>query len=191
MPDPKTAFATALTALAEEYGKQMSPARMKLWWKILGHHPMEQVSQAILAHISDPERGRFMPHPADILAHLNGNPADNAALAWAEVIRAIGAIGPYESVCFDDQQTMKAIQDMGGWIKLCKITENEAPFRQKDFESLHRAHLNTSRCIDYLPGIAERDCLSGNHPEHVPEVRRIGGGKQQGITHEPAIQIEN
>lgn len=68
----KQAFAQTLTAISELYGKEVSAASMRLWWNCLEHYSLAKVQQAFSAHAKDPDRGQWMPKPADIVRQIDG-----------------------------------------------------------------------------------------------------------------------
>jgi len=43
-----------------------------MYWLILGKYPADELQAAVIKHIEDPKSGSFMPKPADILKHING-----------------------------------------------------------------------------------------------------------------------
>ncbi|HEV6964611.1 hypothetical protein [Roseateles sp.] len=61
-----------------------------LWFRALAAHDLAAVRAAFDAHIADPQRGRFVPVPADILAQIEGAAADDGRPgpeeAWALVL---------------------------------------------------------------------------------------------------------
>ncbi|MFN6993719.1 MAG: hypothetical protein ACK4PH_05905 [Aquincola tertiaricarbonis] len=60
-----------------------------LWFRSLQAHPIEAIRAAFDAHVKDPQRGRFVPTPADVIAQLEGLAAADgrpgAEEAWAIV----------------------------------------------------------------------------------------------------------
>jgi hypothetical protein len=75
---------------------QHTPSAMQaaMWFRSLAEFDIADVRAAFDAHIRDPQRGRFVPLPADILAQLHGAAADDtrpgADEAWAIALRAMG-----------------------------------------------------------------------------------------------------
>lgn len=73
---------------------QHTPSAMQaaMWFRSLAEFDIADVRAAFDAHIRDPQRGRFVPLPADILAQLHGAAADDtrpgADEAWAIALRA-------------------------------------------------------------------------------------------------------
>lgn len=63
-----------------------------LFFRALRAHPLEVVRAAFDAHIADPQRGRYVPAPADILAQIEGAAASDgrpgAEEAWAIALRS-------------------------------------------------------------------------------------------------------
>jgi len=63
-----------------------------IWFRALAAHDLATVRAAFDAHTADPQRGRFVPVPADILAQINASVADDgrpgAEEAWATAVIA-------------------------------------------------------------------------------------------------------
>lgn len=77
-------FMRCLLACAELYGKDVGGGAASLWWSALQSLPIEEVEAGFAAFVKDTTVGRFMPKPADILAHAqaqDGRPG--AEEAWA------------------------------------------------------------------------------------------------------------
>ena len=164
--------------VAEVYNKQPSDGALNLIFNALQRFDLEQIKQGLTAHINDPKHGDFAPKPADIVRHIEGDGDSRALSAWSTVEQAIRTVGPYESVVFDDRRTMAAIEDMGGWIKLCEVTEKELPFKGNEFVKRFMGYL--SRPPEQFPakllGMTEAS-NAGEHEEFVQEPRLIGKPK--------------
>lgn len=67
-------------------------ANTALWFRSLAAHDIAAVRLGFDAHVKDPQRGRFVPVPADILAQIAGAAADDGRPgpeeAWALVMAA-------------------------------------------------------------------------------------------------------
>jgi hypothetical protein len=67
-------------------------ANTALWFRALREHPLDAVRAGLDAHVRDPQRGRFVPTPADVIAQIVGTAeADGrpgAEEAWAIALRA-------------------------------------------------------------------------------------------------------
>jgi hypothetical protein len=80
----KQGFAQTLTAIADLYAKNLSDAGLKIWWSALEHYSLAQVQQALSSHVSDPDRGQFMPKPADVVRQIDGGrPSPDEIIAMA------------------------------------------------------------------------------------------------------------
>ena len=68
-------------------GAQPSATAKALFFRALGAHSIEAVRAGFDAHVKDPQRGRFAPTPADVIAQIEGLVADDgrpgAEEAWA------------------------------------------------------------------------------------------------------------
>lgn len=64
-----------------------------MWFRSLAAHDLGAVRAAFDAHVRDPQRGRFVPVPADILAQLAGAAADDGRPgpdeAWAIAVAGV------------------------------------------------------------------------------------------------------
>lgn len=66
--------------------QNLTDAAMKLAFNILSAYELEDISNAVHAHLRDPENGKWMPKPADIIQKMNGTlpkPAEIVGLARA------------------------------------------------------------------------------------------------------------
>ena len=55
------------------YGRAPTSTQEAMVFRALAAHDLRAVRAALDAHIRDPQRGRFVPLPADLLAHLDGD----------------------------------------------------------------------------------------------------------------------
>ena len=150
-------FQVLWTSVCDVYGKTPSDAAIGMNFRALAKYPLAQVRRALDGHLSDPDSGRFMPKPADLIRHIDGDPQGQALQAWSKVEQAIGRVGPWQTVVFDDPVVMATIEDMGGWIELCKVTDKELPFRRNEFTKRYQGY--QMRAPDHYPnrciGMAE------------------------------------
>lgn len=135
----KPKFAQAITVLGEIYGKEVSQTLIGVYYNALEAWPIDEVSKAIQAHTRDTENGQFFPKPADLIRHLEGSQEGRALEAWSKAVKAIGRVGRYSSIVFDDPVIHKVIDEMGGWSKLCLTEVDEMPFRAAEFAKRYRA----------------------------------------------------
>lgn len=152
-------FLKAMTALADYYGKPLSEGGLALYWQGLQGYEIDHIELAIGLHLKNPDTGQFMPKIADIVRMLEGTTQDAAALAWAKVLRAVGSVGMYQSLAFDDAIIHLVIDDITTWPALCQTTEAELPFLAKRFETSYRAYKRMGEGLPahprYLAGLSE------------------------------------
>jgi hypothetical protein len=134
----RSAFVEMLTYVGALYGRDMSSGVIDLYWSALQQFDLSAVRQAFDRHVKSPDAGQYMPKPADLIRMLGGTSQDAAMQAWAKVERAVRRVGGHESVVFDDAIIHRCVADMGGWVKLCATTEEDLPFRARDFQALYR-----------------------------------------------------
>lgn len=112
----------------------------------------QQVVEAVQDHMADPDRGRFAPKPADVLAAMRGgNPDERAAVAWSAVMDAVRRYGAGRSVVFDDPATMAAVARMGGWVELCRMTEADREPRWHTFRRIFAAIIGGGVSVEPPP----------------------------------------
>lgn len=154
------AFAGLLTDVMAYYGKDVSDFLLGVWWTACESFDMEQVAKALQRHACDPERGQFAPKVADITRVLAGTATDRAALAWGKVHEAMSAVGAYTDVVFDDPAIHAAIEDLGGWPKVCRTELDELSYLQHRFQASHRAYTERGQ-FDY-----QRRLAGDRSPDH-------------------------
>lgn len=167
-------FAKALVALAEYYGRELSEGVIDLYRQGLQQYDIGAIEAAIGRHLQNPDSGQWMPKIADIVRMIEGTTQDAAALAWAKVMRAVGSVGQYQSLAFDDALIHLAIDDLGGWPKLCQTTEDELPFLAKRFETTYRAYRRRGDDVPphprYLVGISEMSNVAAGQKSDPPRL---------------------
>jgi hypothetical protein len=120
------------------YRQDASSFTLSLWWQ--AGFEVEQVSKALSGHAMDAERGVYAPKVADVVRVLAGTMTDRAALAWGKVLGAMSAVSAYSDVVFDDPAIHAAIEDLGGWVKVCRGETTELGYLQHQFCQLHKAY---------------------------------------------------
>ncbi|MEJ5151222.1 DUF6475 domain-containing protein [Comamonas sp. MYb396] len=169
-------FRDLLTDVMAYYGKDCSEFMLTVWWEALHTFEMAQVSSSLRRHATDPDRGRFAPRVADIIKVLQGTTTDRAALAWGKVLGAMSSIGAYTDVVFDDPAIHAAIEDLGGWPKVCRTETAELSYLQHRFQEAHRAYTERGQ-FEYmrrLPGDRSPDHEYTSHGLKLPRPALVG-----------------
>lgn len=133
-------FSDLITNALAYYRQDASKFTLSLWWQACQRFDLEQVSKALTAHALDAERGQFAPKVADIVRILAGTHTDRAQLAWGKTLEAMGAVGAYTDVVFDDPAIHAVVEDLGGWPKVCRTETAELGYLQHRFCESHRAY---------------------------------------------------
>ncbi len=191
-------FAKALVALAEYYGRELSEGVIDLYRQGLQSYDIETIEHAIGAHLQNPDTGQWMPKIADIVRMIEGTTQDAAALAWAKVMRAVGSVGQYQSLAFDDALIHLVVDDLGGWPGICQTSEDELPFLAKRFETNYRAYRRRAGDVPqhphYLVGVSEMSNSAAGHRSDPP--RLVGDPERAkrvmlGGTSAPRLQVSS
>lgn len=170
----RIAFHQLLTSIGALYQQSLHEGVIAIWWRVLSHIEFQSVRQALNAHVVHPDKGQFMPKPADVIEHLEGSTESQALKAWSLVAKAMREVGGYSSVIFPDARIHAVIRDMGGWIALCQSKLVDLPFRAREFEKRYQAMVRhpPADCPHQLTGFLEQqNRLDGYLP---PEPIRIG-----------------
>lgn len=150
-------FATLIVGIGEIYGKSFTSVVIEAYWNVLKGFEFAEVEQAFHLHLANPDVGKFLPKPADIIMAIEGSSQNQALLAWTKVVLAIGRIGSYLSVAFDDALIHAVIEDMEGWQKLCGVDDKQMPFIAKEFHHRYCGYVvkKPNRHPQYLIGRIE------------------------------------
>jgi hypothetical protein len=129
----RAAFAELMFALAAMYGRDLSRVQLDIYWRTIGGLDLEQLREAATRHAADPERGRFMPLPADFAAALYGTKPQRAAAALLATRQAAQRLGAYRSVVVDDPVTATTLRQLGGWEKVVAAIAHDAESFERRF----------------------------------------------------------
>jgi len=144
----KPDFFALLSDVMSYYKQDTSEFMMGVFWDACKDLDFEVVCKAINQHVKDADKGQYPPKVADIVRALQGTTTDRAAIAWGKVYGAIGAVGAYQDVCFDDPAIHAAIVDCGGWQKVCRGEIAELSYLQHRFSQSYKAY-NDRGAFDY------------------------------------------
>lgn len=151
-------FRKGLAGVYAFYEKDLSDFSLDLWWRAMKRYDLEAITEGFNRHVVNPDQGKWLPKPADIIKMIDGGTQDSALIAWAEVDRRMREVGTYQSIVFDDPLIHRVLSDMGGWIPLGMKTETEWPFVAKEFENRYRGYKARNEIPEYpshLIGLAE------------------------------------
>lgn len=166
------AFAVLLHGVFAYYSKTLSDGVIELYWQGLQAYGYTEIADAVNAHLADPDAGQFLPKIADLQRVLKGRKADRASVAWSKLRKAVGQVGTYDSVVFDDPVIHVVVQDMGGWIAMGSVTDKELPFKAQEFSNRYQGYLIRGLSgEDYPPvlvGVAEAYNRRNGQPVAAP-----------------------
>lgn len=164
-------FAETIAAVYEFYGKDISDSALEIWWNSMRSFELAAVRDALGRHAMNPDTGQFIPKPADVVKMLGGSTLDTALLAWTKVDQAVQRIGSYHTVVFDDALIHRVVEEMGGWVVLCKCSAKDWPFRQNEFVARYRSYRSRNERPPYPPklvGIIDGENSSKGYDEGPP-----------------------
>jgi hypothetical protein len=182
----RESFAALMTGIGELYGKSMSPQLISIYWEGLREYEFDEVKVAINLHVRNPDTGQFMPKIADVVKFLEGNTLTQAMRAWQKVNDAMRRVGTYASVVFDDPIIHAVLADMGGWMQLGLVQDDELPFKAREFEKRYQTYKvkGPTTYPRKLVGMFERDNSVAGY--QTPEPVLIGNQAQAKLVYESA-----
>ena len=134
----KQAFVQTMTAVTDLYGKPISEAGWSIWWAALEGYSLSQVQQALSAHVRDPDRGQFMPKPADVVRQIDG-PKPTADQIIAMALNPTTALG------------VLCRMEIGSWNLQNWTADKLRPLAQACISKLPewQAKINENRLLDH------------------------------------------
>lgn len=177
-------FMTLLGGVHDFYGKELTKFAGDVWWRCCAGSDFEQVSKAFSNHLSDAERGQWMPKPADLVRQLDGTQSDRSRRAWGKVLEAAQRVGAYTSVAFDEPAIHAAVEDVGGWIALCRTGMDELPHIERRFCAAYRAYIAPGTLVQWQPVLLGETALNNRlagFPEPSPVLVGDAGAAKQTI----------
>lgn len=144
-----------MTSAAEVYGKELTASAANAYAFILRGYSQAQVRAAVVAHMSDPEYGRFYPTPADLIRQIDGDPSARRQDAWLIVLRAIEDPSLRKRIGRDHKQLSEAVDSIGGWSRLRQSNVGDLGFIRKDFMESLRAFQQRAGYEKFLGAKAE------------------------------------
>ena len=147
-----------LNDMFEYYGKPPKSGALRIYRRALEGIQIEQLYNMFDKHIADPDSGQFIPKVADLVKVSSGTKSGNALAAWDKVYRAISEIGPYSTFTLDDPWAMRCIEEIGGFQRLCELTDDDLKFKANEFTKLYESHRAQGKPSDYpskIKGIVE------------------------------------
>lgn len=154
--EDKRAFFDLMMAAGEVYGREVTQPMAAIYFSALANVSIEQVQEAMMAHMQNPDSGQFFPKPADLIKQMTGTTKqqdaaieDRAAIAWACIERDIRRIGSYGTLKLDDKQALATIKAMGGWQSICQTEISKMEWKRKEFIRMYETFERTP--LEALP----------------------------------------
>lgn len=99
---------------------------------------MLQIKTSLQACLVDTESGMFLPKPADIIRHIDGNIESQAIWQWHSLIKCIEQNIEWNDSDVADEAGKSAAKRIGGFAKLKTLTYNELEQIKPSFISVYR-----------------------------------------------------
>jgi hypothetical protein len=166
-----------LTMMIEGYGQEASETRLEFYLEALKPYTLKDIAQALNQAVRSSE---YLPVPATIIKHIEGDTDSQAIKAWETVIRAIEEAGNYNSVIVP-RSIGQAIEQLGGWEYVSTRTWDELKWIRKDFIQVFTKRTGQLTGAMKMVGFHERSNTEGAYHEFIPEAIDYTGTKRPDV----------
>ena len=136
-------FKQVMSMLGEQYNKSVTPLVLKAYWQALKHLSDEQLEQAAIDYISDPDVCQFWPQPGSLIAKIEGTSRDKQVVVQSEAEQAWGAVlfhcerngcrKPIDA----NEKVKRALKTVGGLSSVGMCDAKQLEFKRRDFISAY------------------------------------------------------
>ena len=151
---------------ADYYKETLSEGDINLWLRDLSPFPFDDIFSAFGKWRQSSDR---MPKISNIVEIIRGSEEDLALAALIKVESAMSRYGSYATVVFDDPIIHAVIPELGGWVRTCRLSENEFTWWKKDFRERYQHHLRYGTLTNLPPKLLgifdEKNLLFGEKPQ--------------------------
>lgn len=114
---------------------KITKGTITIYWGRLRKYGNEEFKKAVIRCLDDLN---YFPKIAELKNMLEGNPKDEAELAWIYLIDKIDEVGHYQSVSFPEYPAVgEIVEKWGGWSRICDMTFKDETFRKIEFIKLY------------------------------------------------------
>ena len=171
-------FDEGMAVLAATYPSLvMEPPTLKVWRRLLEDIDDAPFLSAVI-RLCREEKQLYPGTNVVALIRERAVTATSGIVAVARLEDAMQRVGAYRSVVFDDPIIHLVVSRMGGWPKLCAITDDEWKFRRRDFERLYDAAVREPIPDDQIPqrlaGIIEISNAANGHGDRPIQMQVYG-----------------
>ena len=151
---------------ADYYKETLSEGDINLWLRDLSPFSFDDILSAFGKWRQSSDR---MPKISNIVEIIRGSEEDLALAALIKVESAMSRYGSYATVVFDDPIIHAVIPELGGWVRTCRLSENEFTWWKKDFRERYQHHLRYGTLTNLPPKLLgifdEKNLLFGEKPQ--------------------------
>jgi hypothetical protein len=160
-----------VTALASSFSREADEPMFLGYELALDDLPIEAIERGVRRALRE---CKFMPSGAE-LRELCGDAKanDRAILAFQALGKAVAEHGYYASVTFDDPLINAAVNNLGGWQRICQIETQEEweKWFRKDFERVYTAFCRTGASPNQCSPLIGHCDQYNRHTGYVESVR--------------------
>ncbi len=151
-------FIFVMAALGEASNQGPGEFKIRIYAEALKEKSIDEIEHAAWGLIRSRTLASF-PKVGELLEFIGGGKSDDlAVIALDKVEKAMRTHGMYRSLVFDDPLIHATIYSMGGWPKICGMTQDEWKWQRKDFEKIYKAFCTSNpETPPRLSGIVEKE----------------------------------
>ena len=118
------------------YDKELTEFAIRIWADAMAEFDLPEVEKALQRHLKDPDCGRWLPKPADVIRQLRGDADEQARLAWADALEFVrgGGFGLLNG------PAKEAVNAMGGLSVIGRADESQNGFLERRFVDFYKAY---------------------------------------------------
>lgn len=139
-----------LNAMAGNFGVKVPADTLDLWLDRLSMYTAEQVGAAVMVVI-DTYEYKCLPPFAVVKKALDAVTGqsqaaitDEAGEAWQYMMKQVASVGRNRTPNLPER-TAEIMRSLGGWSAVCNWTNDEMPFRKREFVGLWQSKVDGDR----------------------------------------------
>lgn len=131
----KEDFLQCMKLLGTAYNKEFDEEQVEVWYSMLGHYTVEELSRAIQDLIKKETRLPSIAHITKQIAKYNVATLPDAEEEWQEVLKTVRSYGSYR-----EKEALKSLKpytsriaSLVGYYRICTSTQEEQVWNKKEF----------------------------------------------------------
>jgi len=173
----KETFSQMVRVFESSYGLKLKQDTKKVYWDFLKNYNDDEIKNATVKCIKESE---FLPKISDIINAIEGNPEDEAELAYLEFMKKLDTEGSYLSVEFTKYPAISAtVEALGGSIMKKRGDYPDILIGRFELDNSNKGYTEKTMLEKYsrrLDGSKiDRKLINNTYPQSGGEIVNKGG----------------